>query len=128
MRIDILDPSGATCAVSIPDSAARVAEGLRFAPARYFWTDANTITIPVSDLVHTRARPAGIEHAAELMKRAYEGKQERRAPLLVCRRPDGKYLVLDGNSTAAVALAAGWVSVPAKLSPRAGTDYFVSEA
>jgi len=117
MTIDILDPSGETYAVQIPDSTARVAAGLRFEPERYFWTDENTITIPVSDLVHTRARPAGIEHAAELMKRAYVGEQNRRAPLLVCRRPDGKYLVLDGNSTAAVALAAGWVSVPAKLSP-----------
>jgi hypothetical protein len=50
------------------------------------------------------------------MERAYFGHQERRLPIRIKPLTAATYLVMDGNSTAAVAKAAGWRALPCILS------------
>jgi len=91
-------------------SAARL---LPDAPDLYFVRDAGCLMLAVDDLVVTRARPEGIAGAVRKMAEASRGERERRAPVTVSRRSDGRYDVCDGNSTVIVARAAGWKAVPA---------------
>ena len=78
----------------------------------YFVSDALSIDIPLSILVSTRLRPEGVLNAAKFMCMAAAGQIERRKPISVSRRDDGRWDVLDGNSTVAVARASRWQSIP----------------
>jgi|ERR1700691_805516 hypothetical protein len=63
-------------------------------------------------LITTRARPAGVARAAQLMRAAYEGQHPPRAPIQVRRYDsDGDFLVEDGNSTVLNAIASGWPDI-----------------
>jgi len=90
-----------------------VAVALPEDPWRYFIKVKGAILIPLSKLKPTRARPSGIEHAAKLMRTAYDGTTEKREPISVKAEPGGTYSVLDGNSTYANAAANHWKSIPA---------------
>jgi hypothetical protein len=98
--------------VPIAQSIIVAAQLLPDMPSRYFVIDEKTLLLPLQSLILTRARPIGIENAVALMCLAYDGKQQRRAPISVRPRADGAYLVIDGNSTVTVARAAGWLSIP----------------
>ena len=82
---------------------------------RYFNTDKADGTVPVDQLKHTRARPSGIANAAKFMRMAFEGLNSKRDPISVRKEADGSFTVLDGNSTLAVAKAAGWSSLPVNV-------------
>lgn len=80
----------------------------------YFIPDTSSIVIPLSELVSTRLRPKGVLNAAKFMRLAAAAQMDRRKPISVSRRDDGKWDVLDGNSTVAVARASRWHSIPCK--------------
>ena len=87
------------------------------APDAYFEESSRATLIPLSDLVSTRLRPKGVRNAARLMRDAAAGAADRRAPIRVARAREGSWLVLDGNSTVAVARLSGWRSIPCLVDP-----------
>jgi hypothetical protein len=110
----VRNPDGSVVKVGIMPEVVAAARTLPHAPDRYFLIEGATL-IPVSDLVLSRARPEGIAHAVKLMSAAYRGEQSRRAPIKVQRCLDDTYLVLDGNSTTIIAMAAGWPVLPCAI-------------
>lgn len=84
------------------------------APWRYFIPTSKVQLLPLNKLKMTRARPEGIVEAARLMEQAYRGEVERRQPIQV-RAEGDYYLVLDGNSTTAVARQNGWGKIAAEV-------------
>jgi hypothetical protein len=107
-----MDAAGQVVQVPVPPHVVTAANRLVHAPSRYFEGTLATITIAISDLVLSHVRPSGIDSALEKMAAAYEGRHPHRAPITVKAMESGKFLVLDGNSTAAVAIGAGWPSLP----------------
>lgn len=97
--------------VGIMPAVVAAARTLPYAPERYFLTNGATF-ISVSALVLGRARSEGIANAVKLMSATYRGEQSRRPPIKVQPHHDGTYLVLDGNSTTVIAMAAGWPAIP----------------
>jgi len=91
-----------------------VDQALPFDHDKYFAIDERTTMIPLEDLVPIRARAQGISNAKKLMRRAYNGEVTRRAPITV-RRDGTKFVIVDGNSTFAVAKQAGWKDIPAHV-------------
>lgn len=86
---------------------------LREDPWAYFLKVPGAILVPVDKLETTRARPTGIENAEKYMyQAAYEGGK-RRKPISVKKSEHGKWTVLDGNSTTAIAKKHGWKHLPA---------------
>jgi len=94
---------------------------------RYFVRTADTIEIPMSDLVP--GKPHAIERANELMFAAYNGEQERRAPITVVNRgkrprrqrrnmTHAAYKVMDGNSTLVNAVQSGWPTILAVVEEK----------
>jgi hypothetical protein len=101
---------------NLPDPA--VIESLEPLPLqhdRYFVIGATTIYPPVSALVFSRARPEGITNANALMREAAAGRRSRRAPIRVRELGDGRWHVIDGNSTAMNALFSDWPDIPADI-------------
>lgn len=86
-------------------------------PWAYFEKPAGTRMVPTDRLINSRARPKGIRNANRLMQAAARGETARRAPISVAARPDGYWLVLDGNSTTLNALLSGWRAIPAIVQP-----------
>lgn len=80
---------------------------------RYFLPLKGAIVVPLSRLIMTRLRRDGVRNARKLMRRAYDRTHPRRAPISIKGIGNGYFVVEDGNSTAASALAAGWRSIPA---------------
>jgi hypothetical protein len=78
---------------------------------RYFLPDGRAIEILLVDLRPSRRRPEGVANAQRLMAAAAVGAHPKRAPINVRRLADGSFLIVDGNSTFAVAKAAGWRSL-----------------
>lgn len=105
---------GKTVKVTLDPEIVRSARLLPEAPDRYFLT-AGSLLFPLSELLLTRARPEGIANAVHLMKAAYAGEHSRRPPVEVRKVGEQLYLVEDGNSTTAVAMAAGWSLIPCIL-------------
>ena len=83
-------------------------------PWKYFEKVPGTIMVSVTKLDTTRARPSGIKNAEKYMKLAYDGKGGRRVPITV-RKKGSRYIVVDGNSTTAIAKKSGWKKIPATL-------------
>lgn len=79
----------------------------------YFLATPDQTLLPVSGLVLSHYRPDGVANAVEYLRAARAGEMARRAPIDVQSWGDGKWLVTDGNSTASVAIAAGWSTLPA---------------
>jgi len=82
-------------------------------PSKYFTHPPGSRMFNLTDLVATRARPEGIANAEKFLRRAYDGKFPRRAPISVYPNGDGTYSVADGNSTLTTARAHGWKRIPA---------------
>ena len=88
---------------------------LPFQHEKYFIVAKNTVNLPVSMLVFSRARPEGIANANILMREAAVGQRTRRLPIRVCELGDGRWHILDGNSTAMNALFSDWPDIPADI-------------
>ena len=82
---------------------------------RYFIVGATTVYLPVSTLVFSRARPEGIANANILMREAAAGRRSRRVPIRVRELRNGRWHVVDGNSTAINALFSDWPDIPADI-------------
>ena len=82
---------------------------------RYFVIGTATICVSVSKLVLGHARPEGIANANILMREAAAGQRSRRVPIRVRELGDGRWYVVDGNSTAMNALFSGWPNIPADI-------------
>lgn len=115
------DGGGGGGAASSPASTAGGGGGggggskLPEAPGRYFLLDKQTVMVPLDDMDTTRARPEGIAKAEPYMRKAYEGTHTKRKPITLRKKPNGRYEVVDGNSTTAIARKHGWTSLPAHL-------------
>jgi hypothetical protein len=93
-------------------------ESLKLLPLqhdRYFVVSPTTLLLPVSMLVFSRARPEGVANANILMREAAAGHHSRRAPIRVRELDDGRWHVIDGNSTALNALFSDWPDIPADV-------------
>jgi hypothetical protein len=108
----VLRDSGEIVLIPLAEDVVRAARLLPDEPNRYFLIDESSTMLPILALLQTRSRADGIQRAVKLLRRAYEGTQARREPISVERWRDGRYLVRDGNSTTAVARAAGWALIP----------------
>jgi len=100
-----------------------VPEKLPFAPNKYFIGGKD---VPLRLLDATRAREKGIHNARVFMWKAYIGEAERRKPISLRPTGDGRFEVLDGNSTYANAVASRWPSIRAEVVEDAGTAHTAS--
>lgn len=91
-------------------------------PEAYFLTDPAAILLPLTALDATRRRPEGVRNAHRYMRAAAEGRMARRSPIEVQATEPGRWRVIDGNSTFAVAVLSGWTSIPCLVRP-AGGDF-----
>lgn len=115
VKVRVKGDRGEVTEVTIAHEVVEAARALPHAPERYFEI-GNSVLFPLAGLIHSRARPEGISNALKLMLSAYNGDQARRAPISI-RRLDGQHhLILDGNSTAIVAVAAGWPVIPCLIA------------
>lgn len=87
---------------------------LEDAPWKYFQKVEGAKLVPLSQIDVTRARPRGIFNAAKHMKTSAEGTSKKRKPISVFKKPDGRYEVLDGNSTTNVAQQNKWKEIAVK--------------
>lgn len=81
---------------------------------RYFVMDGATI-VPMENLVSSKTDAQNVQggrNAPILMRAAYDGVLERRAPISVQKMDDGRYLILDGNGTYTGASRYGWTALP----------------
>lgn len=81
----------------------------------YFVLQPGDELVPMSSVVPTRARPEGITNAVPFMERAQRGEIDKREALLLRDEGDGTFSIRDGNSTYAIAAAAGWDAIPGKV-------------
>lgn len=88
---------------------------LPYAPDRYFKQTADTQQIPLDLIDPTRARPKGIANAAVYMRRALRGEMLPRQGISLRPEANGRYTLLDGNSTYANAKANGWPAISARV-------------
>jgi hypothetical protein len=116
-KIKVLKEGRETVEIEVPAEVVAAARRLPYAPERYFLM-ANASLLPVSSLLQSRARPEGIANAVKLMAAAYRGQKSPRAPVDVKHLGLRRYLVLDGNSTVTVAVAAGWPTLPCRIMHR----------
>jgi len=87
---------------------------LEESPWKYFEKPEGTKLVSTSMLDVTRNRPRGIHNASKLMQTAAAGKSAKREPITVFKKPDGRYEVVDGNSTTNVAKQHNWKELPVR--------------
>jgi hypothetical protein len=90
----------------------RTSNTLREDPWAYFLKVPGAFLVPVKDLETIRARPTGIENAEKYMYEAAYENGKKRKPISVKPTGQGKWTVLDGNSTTAIARKHGWKFLP----------------
>jgi len=89
-------------------------------PSDYFKTDSKSKMVNVRDLKSTKPDDevrTRVPAAEKRMRDAAAGKIEKRAPLKVAKRDDGRYDVIDGNATHAAAKKHGFSKVPVTIVP-----------
>lgn len=101
--------------IRIPDEITALARSLPEDHPSYFNITPDQSQAPVDRLVLSHYRPEGVANAVRYMAAARNGEIDRRAPINVCPTTDGDWQVLDGNSTATIALAAGWSTLPVTI-------------
>jgi len=74
----------------------------------YFSRVPGALEIDLSLLSARRCMKDSTKRAWELMSRAARGEHPKREPISVVRADDGKFVIVDGNSTFAVARASHW--------------------
>ena len=108
----VMDAADRVVQVPVPPYVVAAASRLIYAPSRYFEAVPASTTIPIRTLSSVMSDPQASTVPLEKMAAAYEGSHPPRPPITVKAMESGKFLVLDGNSTAAVAIGAGWPSFP----------------
>lgn len=85
--------------------------------AKYFIIRDKDVTIPIAELIATRARIDGIVNSFSKMREASNGVRQKRTALTVCYDvTKKKFLIRDGNSTYFNLLFSGFDSVICRLS------------
>lgn len=70
------------------------------ADSPYFVMTEGSVAIPLADIVLREAPdPQRVKRARQLMLNAKTGNAEKRKPIDVMKMKNGKYRVIDGNST-----------------------------
>ena len=87
------------------------------APERYFKMAAAATLIPLDLLVPDHLRIEAVPRAIGYMRAAYAGSGGKRSPIALRRRVDGRFDIVDGNTTYHVARKSGWKSIPAMIEP-----------
>ncbi|MDO9110475.1 MAG: ParB N-terminal domain-containing protein [Desulfatirhabdiaceae bacterium] len=66
----------------------------------YFVNTPDSVAVPLADIAARETPdPERVKRAHQLMMEAKEGKGEKRKPIDVMRMENGKYRIIDGNST-----------------------------
>jgi hypothetical protein len=99
--------------LEIPLSIIAAARSLPYDLDRYFVPHPSAMQVPIAALVLTRFRSDGATSAVHIMRQAFAGAHPRREPISIAPWTLGRYLVLDGNSTVAIATAAAWPAISA---------------
>lgn len=82
----------------------------------FFHLDSNTLILPMDSLRSLRCRPDGVLRGNRMMQEVLAGSRtEKRAPISVTLADDGKYTIVDGNSTYFNAIFSGWPSIAARI-------------
>lgn len=76
--------------------------------SKYFKETEGAEKVLIDDIEPIRRRPRGVTNASKLMGLAYFGELDRRKPISLKKLENGKYKLLDGNSTYAIAYLSGW--------------------
>lgn len=82
-------------------------------PDVYFTTVDGARLIPLSRITPVKpadSQPRSVDRAEHLMREAAAGRCDRRPPITV-RAEGGRYLIVDGNATFAVAQRHGWSAI-----------------
>ena len=70
------------------------------ADSPYFAYTPDSLTVPLADIVARETPdPVRVKRAHQLLVDAKAGKGEKREPIEVMKMENGKYRVIDGNST-----------------------------
>ena len=70
------------------------------ADSPYFVNTPDSVAIPLSNIVARETPgPERVTRALQLMMDAKAGKRDKRKPIEVVKMENGKYRVIDGNST-----------------------------
>jgi hypothetical protein len=89
---------------------------------RYFVTEGATI-VPIGSLTcPEQPDPNSVFEARKRMRRAAGGRRSRRDPLAVNEIDGGKYAIVDGKATFAVALQESWMTIPVRVVVRGPTN------
>jgi len=68
--------------------------------SHYFEHSDQGVTVPLKDIIKRQTPHAtSVDRALQRMAEAKAGKRKKRAPLIVVKRHDGKYKIVDGNAT-----------------------------
>ena len=79
-------------------------------PDHYFERPAGSMVIPIERCVRDHVpTDKKLEKARELLEMALRGEHPKREPVSVRKLPDGRYLILDGNTTTTVLKSWGCV-------------------
>jgi hypothetical protein len=68
-------------------------------------------------------QPASVARALDRMAEASAGGIPRRPPLLVRRREDGDFDIIDGNATYGAARKLGWPDLPVVVESGGGANH-----
>jgi uncharacterized protein YoxC len=71
--------------------------------------------VPLANIVPVKVRPKGVVKSLEFMVQAGNNEIPKRGSLLLRDNGDGTFSIRDGNSTYAIAEAAGWTDMPGKI-------------
>tara|TARA_B100000749_G_C18235867_1_gene386279 strand:+ start:136 stop:462 length:327 start_codon:yes stop_codon:yes gene_type:complete len=84
---------------------------------KYFDLSAHYELVRLSDLEFDHFIEKSAKNAYDLMLKAAKGEIEKRAPISAIRQPERlqRYLIVDGNTTAAVALYSNWKTIPVQI-------------
>jgi hypothetical protein len=82
---------------------------------RYFISDDKTVDVPLDQIDPIRARPEGIANAGKYMRMAFNGEMSKRKGISLRKEVNGRYTLLDGNSTYANAAKNGWSEIRARV-------------
>ena len=82
----------------------------------YFERPPDSIIVDISLLIldHTPL-PEKIEKAKDFMERAKKGEYPKREPISIQKLPDGKYKVLNGNTTTTILKSLGCKEIVAMV-------------
>lgn len=112
LRLPLLTDAGQRTSVYLDATTTSLLDILPYDPLRFFTRPVGTVDLPLSKLIASRARPAGIINANRKMLEAYNRVRMRRPPLTVRPLKGSRWIVIDGNSTLANAFYSRWPDIP----------------